>query len=113
MKTLKLLLATLAFAAVATTSAQARDSFSLGINIGGYGYAPPPVVYYPAPARVYYDTPTVYYSAPPVISYRYYNYGHRDYDWGRGYDRHNNWGHRYYREGRGHGGERWHGDGHR
>ena len=43
------------------SSAQARDSFSIGVNIGGYGYAPP-AVYYPEP--VYYHEPIVYYREP-------------------------------------------------
>jgi hypothetical protein len=83
----------------AVSSAQARDSFSLGINVGGYGYAPPPVVYYPAP--VYYSEPVTYYRAAPryygyaptVVSFGYTNYshgyygGHRHHDWDRDGDR--------------------------
>lgn len=114
MKILKALLATIAISAASMTSASAHDSFHLGINLGGYGYAPPPVAYYPAPA--YYGAPTVYYAqprviqyGPPVVSYRYYNgggyrgwhHGNRgrdDWDRGRG-----NWDR----------GDRGHGDGHR
>jgi hypothetical protein len=105
--------------AVSITSAQARDSFSLGINIGGYGY-PPPVFY--APPITYYNPPVVYYSAAPayygqsyygsapVVSYQYYNDGNRrwrhegreQHGWNHG-----GWGH----QGREHGG--WgHGRGH-
>lgn len=93
---------------VATISAaNARDSFSLGINIGGYGYAPP-VTYYAAPPVIYYSAPAYhaapsYYRAPsyygtpgrgyypPVVSYRFYDndnrgyYGHRE---GRGHHEH-------------------------
>jgi hypothetical protein len=94
MKILKLLLVGLAFTAAAAGTAQARDSFSVGINVGGYGYAPPPVYYYPAPARSYYAAPTVYYSEPvryaPIVSYSYYNDGYRDNRWGNhhGYRNH-------------------------
>ena len=74
----------LAIGAASVSSAQARDSFSLGINVGGYGhnyYPAPPVAYYPAPA--YYSEPVVYYREPvyysqPVTYYRsaprYYGY---------------------------------------
>lgn len=112
MKTFHSVVLALAIGAVSITSAQARDSFSLGINIGGYGYAPPPV-YYAAPPVVYYERPVVYYqpvphyygygpSYAPVVSYQYYNNGY-DGHRGRG-----DWGHR----GWGHGGGRDHDDGH-
>ena len=107
MKILHTTILALAIGAAAISSAQARDSFSLGINVGGYGYAPP-VVYYPQP--VYYSEPVVYYSepvryylpapryygyAPTVVSFGYQNYGghhyrgHHDehHEWNRG-DRH-------------------------
>ena len=90
----------LVIGAASITSAQARDSFSLGINIGGYGYAPPAVYYAPPP--VYYSpAPVVYYhpasryygyghNYAPVVSYRYFNGerhgfngGHRGHGWGR------------------------------
>lgn len=91
---------------VSIASANAHDSFSLGINIGGYGYAPPavyyaPPVYYVAP--IYYTPePVVYYHPAhqfrgygqrftPAVSYHYFNGGN---NWHRG----NGWGHR----GRGH-----------
>ncbi len=93
------------------SSAQAHDSFSLGINIGGYGYAPP-VAYYPAP--VYYREPVVYYRepvyyreapryygyAPTVVSFGYQNYGHgHNGGWNRGHHGgHGGWN----RGGRGH-----------
>lgn len=90
------------------SSVQARDSFSIGVNIGGYGYAPP-AVYYPAPAVVYYDEP-VYYRpapryygyAPTVISFGYQGYGghhYRGHHGGHHYRGHDG-GHQY----RGHGG---------
>ncbi|MDX1915210.1 MAG: hypothetical protein SFU55_06470 [Methylophilus sp.] len=109
MKILSIILAA-ALSTIAISNANARDSFSVGINIGGYGYAPPPVVYYyPPPPPVYYGAPSTYYSAPvvryaPVVSYRYY-----DGDRYHGY--HRNWGNRdwddnhhrgHHRHGRGH-----------
>ena len=94
----------LALGVASISSASARDSFSIGVNIGGYGYAPP-VAYYPAPPVVYYSQPVYYRSvAPvyyqPVVSYQYYNVGHRDYGRARGYEgrHHEGWGH----GGRGH-----------
>ena len=107
----------LAIGAASISSVQARDSFSLGINVGGYGYAPP-VVYYPAPVyreSVYYGEPVVYYRepvtyyrsapryygyAPTVVSFGYQNYGYDHYGgWNRGHHRGNGgWNHR----GRGH-----------
>ncbi len=105
MKIVRSLIIVLVMGAACISTANARDSFSLGINIGGYGYAPPPVVYYPAPAVVYYDEPAVYYRlapryysyTPAVISFGYQNYGgygyrdhHRD---TRHHDSHRGWGH--------------------
>ena len=74
----------LAIGVALTTSAQARDSFNLGINIGGYGYAPPavyyappPVVYYPAPTRFYPAPARAYfYAPPPAVGFSYFNGGH-------------------------------------
>lgn len=110
MKLFKITVTTLALCAAAmTTSAQARDSFSLGINIGGDGHhhraysahdhhhAPIYHGYYSAPRVIYYG---------PSVSYRhhaYYNdrhYGYRD---RHHYQRHGN---KHYRQrddrGRGH-----------
>jgi hypothetical protein len=90
----------LTIGAATVSTAQARDSFSLGINVGGYGYAPPPVVYYPAPVYygepVYYSQPVTYYReapryygyAPTVVSFGYQNYGGYSHHGG-----HNGWGH--------------------
>ena len=118
MKLLRSAVVALAIGVASISTASARDSFSLGVNIGGYGYAPP-VAYYPAPPVVYYSQP-VYYRAPqpvyyqPAVSYQYYNVGYRNYDrgwrhegrdhhgWGRGDDWNHNRGHD---EGR-HGGHR-------
>jgi hypothetical protein len=105
----------LAIGAATVSTAQARDSFSLGINVGGYGYAPP-VAYYPAPVYysepVYYSQPVTYYRpapryygyAPTVVSFGYQNYGghyynrHHDnrggnHGWSRGHDRGHRGGH--------------------
>ncbi|WP_232415356.1 MULTISPECIES: hypothetical protein [Methylotenera] len=112
MKTLRSLLVVLALSAAAITSASARDSFSIGINVGGPGYYAPPVRYYSAPpviyapnayyAQPYYSAPRVvypspYYYAPSAsFGYQYFNNGHRDN--GRRYygnrDRDNRWGNR-------------------
>jgi hypothetical protein len=111
MKLLRSAIITLALVAVSSSTAFARDSFSLGVNIGSYGYAPP-VAYYPAPPVVYYTQPVYYRAAPPVyyqpvVSYQYYNGGYRDYDrgWHHGGRGHHGWGHGDRDEGR-HGGRR-------
>ncbi|MDI1297738.1 hypothetical protein [Methylotenera sp.] len=121
MKLLRTAVIALTIGVASISTASARDSFSLGVNIGGYGYAPP-VAYYPAPPVVYYSQPTYYRSAPPVyyqpvVSYRYYNDGRRDYDggwgregrehhgWGRGDGDRGNWGHGGHDDGH-HGGHR-------
>lgn len=120
MKLLKSTLLALAIGVTSIASVQARDSFSIGINVGGYGYAPP-VAYYPAPvyysAPVYYHEPIVYYrepiyyNAPP----RYYNhapvvsYGFNYYNAPRHFNRWDN-GHRNDSHGGGHHGR---GHGHR
>lgn len=121
MKLIHSVVLALAIGAATVSTAQARDSFSLGINIGGYGYAPPPVVYYPAP--VYYSEP-VYYRpaprhygygyAPTVVSFGYQSFGgHRHgHGWGhRGWDRDS--GRNGWDRGRGHRGDGHRGRGHR
>ncbi len=120
MKTMNRLLMVLTFGMLAVPVAQAHDSFNLGINIGGYGYAPPAVVYpYSGPA-VYYGGPRVYQPAPrivygaPIVSYQYYNGGgygnNRGWQGRRGqhFDRGNGNG-----RGHGHGNGRGYGNGHR
>ena len=102
-KTFHSVVLALAIGAASITSAQARDSFSLGINIGGYGYAPPPA-YYAAPPVVYYERPVVYYQPAP----RYYGYGH-SYAPTISYQFYNGGGHRHVFNG----GHRGHGWGHR
>jgi hypothetical protein len=112
MKILHTTILALAIGVAAISSAQARDSFSFGLSIGNYGYAPP-VAYYPQPVYysqpVYYAEPVYYrpapraYYAPAVVTFGYQNYGgyrgHHD-GWGR--ERHG-WKH----EGRGHDGGGW------
>jgi hypothetical protein len=123
MKILHSLFAVLAISAVAISTANARDSFSIGVNIGGYGYAPP-VAYYPQPVYysepvyyaepVYYSRPVTYYHpapryygyAPTVVSFGYQSYGGHHY---RGHHRgHHGWD----RDGDRHGGRHGHGRGH-
>ena len=121
MKLIHSVVLALAISAASISSVPARDSFSLGINIGGYGYAPP-VVYYPAPVYsepVYYSEPVTYYRpapryygyAPTIVSFGYQNYGGHHYrghhrghhGWDRG--NHGNRGHRGHdgwNRGRGH-----------
>ena len=114
MNTLRSLLTVLAIGAVTLSAANARDSYSIGINVGGHGDGyghgyHEPIRYYSAPHVVY--EPTTYYYEPvrsyyhaPVVSYRYYGGGHhynghhaRHYDrghgWGNGHRGHYN-GHR-------------------
>ncbi len=111
MKFLRTLLTVLAIGAVSISTANARDSFSLGINIGGHDhgyyepiryYSAPPVVY--APTAYYYEPVRSYYHAP-IVSYQYYSGGGHRYN---GHNaRHNDRGHGW---GNGH---RGHNDGHR
>jgi hypothetical protein len=101
MKTFHSVVLALAIGAASITSAQARDSFSLGINIGGYGYAPPavyyappPVYYSPAPVVYYQPAPRYYgygHSYAPAVSYQYYNGGRHGFNGGH---RGHGWGHR-------------------
>ncbi len=122
MKILRSLLTVLAIGAVTISTANARDSFSLGINIGGHShgyhepiryYSAPPVVY--APTAYYYEPVRSYYHAP-VVSYRYYGGGHhynghharhndRGHGWGNGHRGHND-GHRGRHDGGNHRGHR-------
>lgn len=119
MKTLNRLLMVMTLGLLAAPAAYARDSFNLGINIGGYGYAPPPVIYhYSGPSAIYYDAPRIYQPAPrivygaPIVSYQYYNgggynrgwqghRGHRGHHFDRGHGRGNGRGHDH-GHGRGH-----------
>jgi hypothetical protein len=82
----KLLLITAALLSLSATAANARTSFSIGINQPVY-YQPVPVYYQPAPiyyqpAPVYYQPAPAYYG-PPAYYPTYYNGRdrHRNYDW--------------------------------
>jgi len=116
MKILRSAVLALTIGVACISSAQARDSFSFGLNIGGYGYPPP--VYY-APPVTYYNPPVVYYSAAPryynyepAVSFGYFDDGFRGHRRGWSHEEHEEhehggWGH----EGRGRGG--WDHDGDR
>jgi hypothetical protein len=101
MKILNSAILALTLGVASVTSAQAHDSFSFGLNIGGY---PPPVTFY-SPPVVYYSSTPYYYSPQPVVTYQYENEG-------RPYCR-RNWGHEEHEEHEGEG--RWgqRGGGHR
>ena len=108
MKMLRFLMIALVLGASAS-AAQARDSFNIGISLGGHGYyGAPAVSYHAVPQVVYYDAPRVYYPAPhayyrgPVVGYRDVHYGA---------PRHHFSGHRHH-GGYGHPGRGHHGHGH-
>lgn len=97
MKVFRSLLVVLAIGAASLSSAQARDSVSFSINLGGPGYyAYPAVTHYVAPQAVYYPTQRIYYSAPyayyPAAGYGggYYYSGPRHYG---GHHQHRGHGH--------------------
>jgi hypothetical protein len=99
MKMIKTIVATIAMVAATTTVVQARDSISIGVNIGGHGYPTHSIgTHRHAPAFYgYYGAPTVYYSARPVVyyaspvRYNYYQpYRYYGRDIGRHGDRHHN-----------------------
>lgn len=85
MKLLRCFLMILAFGA-SISSAQARDSFSLGISIGGYSpYGHPGVTYHAVPQVIYYDAPRIYHSAPVVVHRDVYYGGAHNYYSAPGY----------------------------
>jgi len=80
MKILRIVFATLVIGVASISTAQAHDSFSLGLNFGSpyyyQPYQPPAVTYYPNPPVYYYGAPPVYYqSAPPVYYYPQASFG--------------------------------------
>lgn len=79
------------------TVAHADNSFGFNLNLGGWGYYPPPPVYYAPPPPVYYAQPQIQIYSQSFPAYpRYVGPGfHRRHD-----------AHRYY--GNGNGG--WRGD---
>ena len=101
MKILRSVVLVLAIGVASISSASARDSFNIGINIGGQGYyqphryyAAPPVVYYSEPIRYYRHAPRVYHYAP-AFSYGYEHYGNQSrYHDNRWDNRRGNYGHR-------------------
>ena len=100
MKIFHSIVAALAIGTASITCAQAHDSFSFGLNIGSYGYAPPvtyyapPVVYYSEPVAYYHPAPR-YYSYAPAVSFGYQNYGFHGHHGGWGHEEreHHGWGH--------------------
>jgi hypothetical protein len=87
MKVLKTIIATVALSAAFMTTAHARDSFSIGVNIGTHGhhhgYVDRHTVITHRHAPIYHG----YYHAPRVVYYepsRYRYYDHR----GDRYDKH-------------------------
>lgn len=86
MKIVKLLIATVALSGALVTSAHARDSFSIGINIGGNDFYAPQTIrthrhidhyrgYYRSAPRVIYYTPQIRYRHFRGGSY----FGNRDF----------------------------------
>lgn len=117
MNLLKTVALTIALTAATATTAHARDSFNIGINIGGYGYAPhsivthryvpryygPPTVYYSAPRVVYYDAPVRYrHFQPYAYGGGYYGNGHHNY---KHHGNHHNKNGRNHNRGRDHRGD--------
>ena len=105
MKVLRSIVLALAVGAAAVSTAQAHDSFSVGVNIGGYGpQAYPVVAYQTAPHVVYHQAPRAYYPAryayygAPVAVHRDVYYGgprhhFRGHEHYRGYVQHGGYGH--------------------
>jgi len=101
MKLLRVFLVALALA-MSASAAQARDSFHIGINIGGFApYGYPAVGYHVAPPVVYH-APRIYHPAPVVVypgvvygAPRHFHHGQRYFN-----DRHH--GQRYFNQGHGH-----------
>lgn len=113
MKLLKSATIALGILAATASSAYAREYYSVGINVGNYGY---PAAYssnysvgysnyYPHPNVVYYGSPVVHYR--PVVRYvpvqaygghHYFGGGHRGF---RGNN--DGWHGRYHGRGHGHG----------
>ncbi|MDP1521652.1 MAG: hypothetical protein Q8M10_00705 [Methylotenera sp.] len=104
MKILHSIILALTICVTSVSSAYARDSFSVGINVGGYGYPAPAIGHSPGyvigysqvptviyPQTIYYGAPTAYYQPTqviryaPVVSYGYQGAGYRDH--------HRGWGH--------------------
>lgn len=78
MKVINTIVATIAIVAATATTVQARDSFSIGINIGGHARHSIGTHQHASAFRGYYGAPVVYYSSRPVVYYapsnRYNNF---------------------------------------
>lgn len=118
MKILRLVFATLAIGVASISSAQAHDSFSLGLSFGnGYSpYEPPVVRYYSAPPVVYYGAPSAYYydTAPSVYYYPQASFGwnhgwgeHRWHEEHEEHERHEHEGHEHHGDRGDHGDRGW------
>ena len=101
MKVLRSLLVVLAIGAATLSSAQARDSVSLAVNIGAPAYyAYPAEVRYVAPPVAYYRGYSVYYDTAPYVYQYYYpaavyrgGYGVYGGDYSRHHHHHHGGGH--------------------
>ena len=71
MKVINTIVATIAIVATTAATVQARDSFSIGVNIDGQGHTRHSMgTHHHASAfRGYYGTPIIYYSSRPVVYY--------------------------------------------
>lgn len=109
MKVLRSFLFVLAMGAASISTAQARDSFSIGINVGSHSHhAYPAVSYHVAPQVIYYSAPVVhyrhhvrhaYYQAPAVVYGSSYYDAPRHYNRGQPSHRGNGHNHRSHRGG--------------
>ena len=71
MKVINTIVATIAIVATTAATVQARDSFSIGVNIDGQGHTRHSMgTHHHASAfRGYYGAPIIYYSSRPVVYY--------------------------------------------
>lgn len=106
MKLVRLVIASLAISVAAVTTAQARDSFSIGVNIGVNDHHVTRTHRYVPAYHGYYGAPRIYYSAPRIVYYdapvRYRHFRSFDYRGDRGHFR--GYGNKH---------RRWHDNGHR
>lgn len=106
MKILRSAIVVLAIGVASISSVLARDSFYVGINVGGYGY--PQARYYAGPPVVYYNAPRVaYYRSVPVVffgdqNYGYHNHRHHSQRFDNRWGNNNGWGNRANNGHRGH-----------
>jgi hypothetical protein len=99
MKVLRSFVFALAIGVASVSAAQARDSFSIGINVGGHSHHRYPVVSHHVMSQpVYYYEPVAYHRPAPRAYYYAPVRSHSYYEMPRNYSR----GHEYYRD-NGHG----------